>query len=79
MRCLLIGGERAGKVVDIDYGITSIEFPVAYRIGWGAIRYEVRHLEDEHGDTYLIGVSGDENPIVTLMKFYELHAKGESQ
>lgn len=79
MRCLLIGGERAGKVVDIDYGITSVEFPVAYRIGWGAIRYEVRRLEDENGGAHLIAVNGDESPIVTLMKFYELHAKGESQ
>lgn len=79
MRCLFIGGPLAGKVLSVRPDIKFVEHPVALNNGWGAIRYDVCRLEDENGDTYPICVTGDENPIVTLMNCYELHAKGESQ
>lgn len=80
MRCLFIGGPLAGKVLDVRPDIKFVEHPVALDNGWGAIRYYVRHLEDDNGDTYPIGITADElTPVATLMKSYELHAKGESQ
>lgn len=79
MRCLFIGGPAAGQVLTVKSGIKFVEFPIAEPKGFGAYQYRVRHLSDGFNEPHTICVSDGVNPLVELMKFYELHAKGESQ
>lgn len=75
MKCLFIGGPAAGQMLTVEPGIEFVEFPMAE----AEYRYRVRWLSDGFNEPSAICVSDDINPLVVLMKFYELLAKGKSQ
>lgn len=79
MRCLFIGGPGAGQILTVRDGVKFVEFPTIEPEGFGAYQYRVRQLSDGFNDPHTICVADDVNPLAELMKFYELHAKGESQ
>ena len=79
MRCLFIGGPAAGQVLTVKPGIKFVEFPTPVTNGFATYQYRVERLSDGFNEPHTICVSDDVNPLVELIKFYELNAKGESQ
>lgn len=77
MRCLFIGGPAAGQVLTVKEGVSWVSFPIPAPGGYGEFRYCLRKIKDDTGNMHTVCTAGD--PLVELMKFYELHAKGESQ
>jgi hypothetical protein len=83
MKCLFIGGPKAGMLIDVDPRVNRVEFPVHPPVQWvseheelpnlsyGKIAYKLDFAKDGNGNRhamYVLGGSGD--PLIQLMEFY---------
>lgn len=76
MKCLFIGGPKAGQFIDVDYGSKNIAIPVPMDGGFGEIRYTRGYLETSSGETHTVFyLPGEVDPIEILMNFYTENQK----
>lgn len=66
MRCLFIGGPKAGCVIDVDDRIGNVEIP----IDGGVFRYVKGQIQNAGCQRVCIFHSNGEDPLITLMNFY---------
>ena len=66
MKCLFIGGPKAGAVIDVDPRASNAAIPVA----GGQIIYRRGHVKTASGESRFVFHLADEDPIDALMSFY---------
>lgn len=83
MKCLFIGGPKAGMLIDVDPRVNRVEFPVCPPACWvgeyeelpspafGNIAYKLDVATDKDGNRHALYVlDGSGDPLIQLMEFY---------
>jgi len=84
MKCLFIGGPKAGHMLDVAPGMPGIRFPVLpsslstdiydrsnQPVGFGCIEYKLDFATDKAGNRHAVYVlDGSGDPLIQLMEFY---------
>lgn len=84
MKCLFIGGPKAGCIVEMNTDMPSVRVPVvpvrpatfsdlnlaAHLSVTEFVVYKRDVATDKTGNRHIIYVCGEEDPLITLMNFY---------
>lgn len=84
MKCLFIGGPKAGQMLDVTPGIPKVRIPVLpsgrhtdiydrsnLSVGFSDVMYELDFATDKSGNRHALYVlEGSGDPLVQLMEFY---------
>lgn len=83
MKCLFIGGPKAGMLIDVDPRVNRVEFPVCPPARWvgeyeelprpsfGKIAYKLDFATDRAWNRHAVYVlDGSGDPLIQLMEFY---------
>ena len=83
MKCLFIGGPKAGMLIDVDPRVNRVEFPVCPPVRWvgeyeempnltfSKIVYKLDSATDKSGNRHAVYVlDGSGDPLIQLMEFY---------
>ena len=67
MKCLFIGGPKAGAVIDVDPLASNAAIPVA----GGQVIYRRGHVKNASGESRCVFHLQGEDPLDALMNYYE--------
>lgn len=86
MKCLFIGGPKAGEVREMEHCPICISLPVPRQTAStfdpnqqgpidgsftiDRVEYAREYATDKSGNRHTVYVCGDEDPLITLMNFY---------
>lgn len=70
MKCLFIGGPKAGFFIDVDDFVSNVQIPIPQPDGFGVFVYHRGYIKNASGDNVCIFYPHGEDPIEMLMKFY---------
>lgn len=70
MKCLFIGGPKAGFFIDVYDSVSNIQIPIPQSGEFGAFVYNRGYIKNASGDSSCVFYPHGEDPIEMLMKFY---------